>query len=132
MFNSFVYDYIVDESDRLYYSELDQGRANQDQISRAFTLVSKLPKSVRNKIFTRRLRDSQLSTRPRELSSNDKLFYSSEQLAHGKRLVQLHGNFSPVYQVLLHAADIATRPEDADCFDLASSYRDFLIVICHL
>ena len=31
---------------------------------------------------------------------------------------------SPVYQVLLHAASIATRPEDADSFDLATSYCD--------
>ena len=96
MFNLFVF---VFEFDRLYYSEIDQGRANQDQISRAFTLVSKLPKSVKNKIFTRWPQDSRLSTRPGELSSNDKLFYSSEQLAQDKRLVQSHEDFSPVYQV---------------------------------
>ena len=43
-------------------------------------------------------------------------------------LAQLHEDFSPVYQVLLHAADIVIRTEDADSFDLASSHRGLSFV----
>ena len=69
-----------------------------------------------------------VSMRPRELPSNDKLFYSSRQLAQDKRVVELHADVSPVYQVLLPAADIVTRPDDADSFHLAPSYRDLSFV----
>ena len=75
---------MLEGSGRQFYSELQVTPDTQDSVTRAFSSVVKLPKSYRNKIFQRRLRDSYLSTKPRELSAGDKLFYSSEQLAKDK------------------------------------------------
>ena len=76
--------------------------------------MAKLPKSVRNKIFFRTLRDAALSTRPRELSATDKIHYSAEQLATDKRLIQSLEDFAPVLQVLYRTLAHLVRPHDVE------------------
>ena len=82
--DKFVVPCMFEESGRQFYSQLQVTPDTQDFVTRAFASVTKLPESYRNKIFQRRLRDSYLSTKPRELSKGDKLFYSKEQLAKDK------------------------------------------------
>ena len=67
-----------------------------------FSLLTKLPKSERNAIFARNLRDSDCSTMPRELSAHEAAFYSKEQKEKDKKLVEQHTNFAPILQVLYH------------------------------
>ena len=123
MFTEFVYPHISDDATRRYYDGFVISEADQDQVTRAFSLVTKLPKSVRTGVLTRQLRDSFLSTRPRELSSHDKLHYSSEQLATDKRLVQSHEDFSPVLQVLYHMLDTVSRPFEVDNWDAEAEFN---------
>ena len=95
----------------------DSTPSTQNSVTRAFSIVN-LTKSVRNKIFQRRLRDSSLSTKPRPLSDGEKTMYSKEQLAKEKVLSQMHEDFSPVLQVLYHFLHhIAGAPDFADCMD---------------
>ena len=61
-----------------------------------FSLLVKLPKSAKSKVFLRNLWDNQVSTLPRELSDTDKMYYSEEQKEKDKSLAQLHTDFAPV------------------------------------
>ena len=83
-------------------ASINWAHAPRDEISRVFSLLTKLPKSERNAIFARNLRDSDCSTMPRELSANEAAFYSKEQKEKDKKLVEQHTNFAPVLQVLYH------------------------------
>ena len=113
----FVEPFLRDDSTRRFYSQLEVTPSTQDSVTRAFATVN-LTKSIRNKIFQRRLRDSSLSTKPRPLSDGEKTMYSKEQLAKEKALSQMHEDFSPVLQVLYHVLHhIAGAPDFADCMD---------------
>ena len=72
-----------DDTIRRFYSNLEVSASTQASVTRAFSLV-KLTKSARNKIYSRRLRDSRLSTKPRTLSEGELSLYTKEQLAKEK------------------------------------------------
>ena len=75
-----------------------------EELGRTFSLFVKLPKSSKNKIYTRRMRDSDFPTLACELSAHDLTFYNREQKAKDKALVQMHTIFALVSQVLFHTA----------------------------
>ena len=102
----------MDRRTQQVYNQSDVG--NQDQVTRALSLVVKLPKSVRNKIFLQNLRDAALSTRPQELSATCKIHYSAERLATDKRLFQSSEDITPVLQVVSHTLAHLVRPRDAE------------------
>ena len=54
---------------------------------RAFSLFIRLPKSSRNGIFGRHMRNSNFQARPCELSARSLCHYSREQKEKGKALV---------------------------------------------
>ena len=83
-------------------ASINWARAPRDEISRVFSLLTKLPKSERNAIFARNLRDSDCSTMPRELSAHEAACCSKEQKEKDKKLVEQHTNFAPILQVLYH------------------------------
>ena len=56
--DKFVVPCMFEDSARQFYSQLQVTMDTQDSVTRAFSSVTKLPKSHRNKIFQRRLRDS--------------------------------------------------------------------------
>ena len=64
MYKQFVETHLIDEKVRMF---LEQNIADLDQITRSFSLISKILKTAKNKVFLRNLRDSDVSTRPREL-----------------------------------------------------------------
>ena len=100
--STFVVPNVRVESVRQFFQQLQVTPSTQDSVTRAFSSVVSLTKSVRNKIFQRRQRDSYLSTKPRPLSEGERQHYSKEQLAKDKVLSQMHEDFSPVLQVLYH------------------------------
>ena len=69
MYKQFVEPPLVDEKMRMFF---EQNIADLDQITRSFSLLSKLPKTAKNKIFLRNLRDAGVSTHPRELDKFEK------------------------------------------------------------
>ena len=75
---SFVFPHIRDLEDQQYLEKLDIASAEPEDLPRAISLLTGLPKTVRNKIFTRNLRNNYASTLPRELSSRDPMYYSKE------------------------------------------------------
>ena len=98
--------------DQQYYEKLDTASAKPEGLSRAMSMVTQLPKQVRNKIFSSNLCDKHASALPRELSSRDSMYYSKEQ-KEKCTLAKLHKDFALVFEVLLHTA-IGTlqTPED--------------------
>ena len=91
---------------------LDWDAALLEELGRAFSLVVKLPKSTKSKIFHRRICGSDFSPLPRQLSANDLTYYNCEQKVKGKALVQMHTNFAPVLEVLFHTAlDVFCIPD---------------------
>ena len=112
VFNQIILPRIVDRPTRVYFENLDWDEAEPEELGRAFSLLVKLPKSHRNGIFCRRLRDSDFSTISRELSSTDKTYYKKDQLEKDKELLQMHTDFALVLQVLFHAARDAFRSPD--------------------
>ena len=109
--------FLRDDSARRFYSQLEVNPSTQASVTRAFTTV-KLTKTARNRIFQRRQRDSQLSTKPRPLSEGERDMYSKEQLAKEKVMSQMHEDFAPVLQVLYHFMHpIAACPNLDRCLD---------------
>ena len=104
VFKQLILPHIVDHPTRVYFENLDWGTAEPEELGRAFSLLIKIPKSHRNGIFCRKLRDSDFPILPRELSSTDKMYYKKKQPEKDKELVQIHTDFAPVLQVLFHAA----------------------------
>jgi hypothetical protein len=78
--------------------------AKAEDLSCAMSMVVNLPKAVKNGIFQRNLRSSQVSTLPREWSSLDSKYYLREQREKDDALIKLHKEFTPVLQVLLHTS----------------------------
>ena len=112
VFDQLILPHIVDRPTRVYFEHLDWDEEEPEELARAFSLLVKIPKSHRNSIFRRCLRDSDFSTIPRELSSTDKTCYKKDQLEKDKELVQMHTDFAPVLQVLFHASLDAFRTPD--------------------
>ena len=96
VFESIILPHITDRSLRVYYENLDWGDAKLEELDRAFSLLAKLPKSSRNKVFHRRMCDSDFETLPRQLSAGDITYYNREQKEKGKALVQMHDDFALV------------------------------------
>ena len=56
-----------------------------EDLPRAVSMVTQLPKAVKNPIFARNLRSNQVSTLPRELSSLDSMDVWIQQREEGER-----------------------------------------------
>jgi len=112
LMHTFVIPYIRNLDDQKYYSDLDMATALPEDLSRGISMVTNLPKSVKNGIFQRNLRSNQLSTLPRELSDLESNYYSGEQKSKDDALVKLHKEFAPVLQVLLHTSLQTLREPD--------------------
>ena len=76
VFRQTILPHIVDRSTRVYYENLDWDQAEPEELGRAFSQLTKIANSAKNRIFRDYLRDSDFPTLPRELSSTDKLYYS--------------------------------------------------------
>ena len=90
---------IIDPDTRQYFEQLSDDNceaAKPEDFSRLISLLVKLPKSAKSKVFLRNLWDNQVSTLPRELSDTDKMYYSEERKEKDKTLAQLHTDFAPV------------------------------------
>ena len=116
MYKQFIEPHLVDEKMRMFFEE---NIADLDQITRSFSLISKLPKTAKNKVFLRNLRDAGVSTRPRELDKFEKQYFSAQQLATDKQLVQALEDFSPVLQVLYHTMAKLVHVQDVEEVDFA-------------
>ena len=55
-----------------------RGNADPEELARASPLLVKLPKSARNKVFHRHMRDSDFETLLRELSAGNTIYYNRE------------------------------------------------------
>ena len=108
VFEMLVLPHISDRSTRVYYENLDWGTTEPEDLARVFSLLVKMRKSSKTKMFHRRLRCSDSETLPRQLSASDTMYYNREQKEKEKALVQMHTDFSLVLQVLFHTA--------LDCF----------------
>ena len=64
VFDSIILPHITDRCIRVYYENLKWGTAEPEELARAFSLLVKLPKSSRNKVFHRRMRDSDFEALP--------------------------------------------------------------------
>ena len=106
VFNQIILSHIVDRPTCVYFENLNWDEAEPEELGRAFSLLVKISKSHKNRIFCRRCCDSDFPTLPRESSSTDKLYYKREQQQQqqDKRLVQMHTDFAPVLQVSVGAA----------------------------
>ena len=62
VFESIVPLHINNRATRVYYENLGWGAAEPDELVRAFSLLVNLPKSSRNKVFHRQMRDSDFET----------------------------------------------------------------------
>ena len=102
LLHTFVIPHIRDLDDQRYYYNLDMATVEPEDLSQAISMVVNLLQAVKNPIFQRNLRSNQVSTLPRELSSFDSKYYSKEQKEKDDALVELHKDFAPVLQVLLH------------------------------
>ena len=100
-----IFPHITDRSTRVYYENLDWGTAELEELARAFSLLVKLPKSSKAKMFHRRLRCSDFETLPRQLSTGDTMHYNREQKEKDKALMQMHTGFALVLQVLSIASE---------------------------
>ena len=80
VFESIILPHITDRATRVYFENLDWGAAMLEELKQAFSLLVKLPKSSRNKVFHRRMRDSHFETLPWQLSAGDITYYNREQL----------------------------------------------------
>ena len=87
----------------------------------------KLPKTAKNKIFLRNLRDAGVSTRPRELNKFEKQCFTAQQLATNKQLVQALEDFSPVLQVLYHTMAKLVHVQDVEEIDFAEQLRSLTL-----
>ena len=96
VFEMLVLLHTTDRSTRLYYENLDWGTAEPEELARAFSLLVKMRKSSKTKIFHRRLHCSDFETLPRQLSAGDTMYYNREQKEKGKALVQMHTDFALV------------------------------------
>ena len=112
LMHTFVIPHIRELDDQKYYSDLDMATALPEDLSRGISMVTNLPKNVKNPIFQRNLRSNQLSTLPRECSDLESKYYSVEQKSKDDALVKLHKDFAPVLQVLLHTSLQTLREPD--------------------
>ena len=96
VFEMLVLPHISDRSTRVCYENLDWGTTELEELARAFSLLVKMRKSSKSKIFHRRLRCSDFETLPWQLSAGDTMHYDREQKEKGKALVQMHTDFSLV------------------------------------
>ena len=126
VFEMLALPHITDRSTRAYYKNLDWGTAEPEEPAHAFSLLVKLPKSSRNKVFHRHMRDSDFETLPRQLSAGSTIYYNRKHKEKDKTLVQMHTNFTPVLQVLYHTA--------LDCFQtpIDGLTTEQLLEECHL
>ena len=99
VFESIILLHTTDRTIRVYYENLDWGAAKPEELRRAFSLLVKLPKTRRNKVFYRCMRDSALKTLQSQLSAGDLTYYNREQKEKGKALVQMHTDFALVLHV---------------------------------
>ena len=90
VFESIILPHITDRATRVYFENLDWGAAEPKELGQAFSLLVKLPKSSRNKVFHHRMRDSDFETLPRQLSAGNLTYYNHEHKEKGKALVQMH------------------------------------------
>ena len=104
VFESIILPHITGRTIRVYYENVDWGAAEPEELARAFSLLVKLPKSSRNKVFHRRMLDSDFETLPRQLSAGDLTYYNCEQKEKDKAPVKMHNDFAPVLQVPFHTA----------------------------
>ena len=104
LLHTFIIPHIHDSANRQFYFNLDMDTTKPKDLSCGISMVTNLPKSVKNGIFQRNLRSNQLSTLPRELSDLESKYYSVEQKSKDDALVKLHKEFAPVLQVLLHTS----------------------------
>ena len=112
LLHSFVNPHIRDLDDQQYYYDPGMATAKPEDLSRAISMVVNLPKAVKNGIFQRNLRSSQVSTLPRERSSLDSKYYSREQREEDDALIKMHKEFAPVLQVLLYTSIQTLREPD--------------------
>ena len=113
VFESIIVPHITNRATRVYYENLDWGTAELEELVRAFSLLVKLPKTGKNKVSHRRMRDSDLETLPWQLSARDTIYYNREQKDKDKALVQMHTDFALELQVLFHTApDCFRTPTD--------------------
>ena len=87
--------HITDRAIRACYENLDWGAAEHDELARAFSLLVELPKTGTNKVFHRRMRDSDFETLPWQPSAGDITYYNCEHKEKDKALVQMHTDFAP-------------------------------------
>ena len=59
-----IFPYMSDRATRVYFENLDWGTAEPEELGRAFSLLVKLPKSSRNKVFHHCMRDFDFDTLP--------------------------------------------------------------------
>ena len=78
VFESIVLPLIIDCATRVYFENLDWGAAELEELGRAFSLLVKLLKSSRNKVFHRRMRDFDFGTLSRQLSAGNITYYNRE------------------------------------------------------
>ena len=64
VFESIILPHITDRSIHVYSENLDWGIAEPEELARAFSLIAKLPKSGKSKIFHRHSCDSDFGTLP--------------------------------------------------------------------
>ena len=124
MYKQFIEPHLVDEKMRMFFEE---NIADLDQITRSFSLISKLPKTAKNKIFLRNLRDAGVSTRPRELDKFEKTHFSAQQLATDKQLVQALEDFSLVLQVLYHTMANLVHVQDVEQVNTAQQLQSLTV-----
>ena len=63
-FESIILLHVTDRSIRVYYENPDRDTAELEELARALSLLVKLPKTGRNKVFHCRMRDSNFETLP--------------------------------------------------------------------
>ena len=87
--------------------------AEPEELARAFSLLVKMRKSSKTKIFHRRLRCSDFETVFRQLSVRNTMYYNREQKEKDKALVQMQTDFALVLPVLFCIAlDCFRTPTD--------------------
>ena len=112
-FESIILPHITNRSIRACNENLDWVTAKPKELARAFSLLVKLPKLGRDKVFHRRMRDSHFETLPWQHSAGNITDYNREQREKGKALVQMHTDLTLTLKVLFHIAlDCFQTPDD--------------------
>ena len=91
----------------VYFKNLDWGAAKLEELKRAFSLLVKLLKNGRNKIFHCHMCDSHFKTLSRQLPASDLTYYNREHKEKGKALVQMHPILPQYFRCLFTLLSIA-------------------------